>query len=1003
MAYPVNIRNIDEQMTYADNLFSQKHYRDAIDLLIPLEESVKKSTDPTLKFKFYSLLSVSLMHDNNFTKSIEFLEKSSMFNHLDLEDLICAANISAQELKDFNNTKKYARKALIKYHGNPNYENNVSLNKIGRLLYLLGTSYSISNDPFMATECLKTHSALNIREQTEINHDLTQRIESLNNINSTNSDSKTSELITINVVSDTVQRQTLNQLDEHAQIRAIESYGQITLDNLEGYLNNVLTLDSIYELNQDIYSSKRLLDKTIQNIIAANIVLTSHRGINLMVRLGRIYLSFKNNDEALEWLFMAKNRYFFIDGYDNTYLTLLNLIAKAYIDKDIFLSRLFIEEAIELFERRFGDIYENNSSEAHTLLNNYAYILQECNDLNNAENIYRHLLKECDKPNELKYILNNYGVLLSSEGRNAEAVYYYEQLDNVFPDISGLTNLIIAYIDNGELQKAELAFKQYIASSIVASINTWTKFTNYEIENLWNQYSFELYLSCNYFANRINSTHSLNYGFDATLFCKTLPFLYKSVMNSYANTCKRTNHQQLLNIMQHCKEDLIKINNPDTDNAYASHLKIEQLDDTIKRNLPSLFEKIMDAGITSKNISASLEEDEVAIEFFEFMDLSSDSIKLDYAAYIISHNNDAPVFVKIAPFQSLTSQITDIISDETELNRIYTDSNHTMYDTIWGKLIPFISNKKTIYYSTSGALSFINHNIIHDDRGIMLLNRFNLHRVSSTSQISKIKTTLTRDYTTSALFGNIDFEAHTPSMTLDGEKGSATFYSLNSMIDESELTRSGWIQLPNSNYEIKKINEIMNSVGLSTQLFEKKQANEKSFKKINGKSPDILHIATHGFTASKHQILENKHVSYTDHDRVLSFEGLLFSGANDVCQGLNLSENGNDGILTAEEISNMDLSGTKLVVLSACDTGKGFINLLGNVIGLQEAFKMAGVESILMSLWKVPDESTALLMTKFYEALLSGHNRHEALKIAMKKTKEMFPDPYYWGAFVILD
>ena len=64
---------------------------------------------------------------------------------------------------------------------------------------------------------------------------------------------------------------------------------------------------------------------------------------------------------------------------------------------------------------------------------------------------------------------------------------------------------------------------------------------------------------------------------------------------------------------------------------------------------------------------------------------------------------------------------------------------------------------------------------------------------------------------------------------------------------------------------------------------------------------------------------------------------------------------------------------------------------------------MAGTQSILMSLWKVPDESTALLMTKFYEALLNGHNRHEALKIARKKISEIYPDPYYWGAFVILD
>lgn len=175
-------------------------------------------------------------------------------------------------------------------------------------------------------------------------------------------------------------------------------------------------------------------------------------------------------------------------------------------------------------------------------------------------------------------------------------------------------------------------------------------------------------------------------------------------------------------------------------------------------------------------------------------------------------------------------------------------------------------------------------------------------------------------------------------------------------------------------------------------------------RKLDSQSPDIIHIATHGFSAYKHKkFKDNSHISYTEYDQTLSFEGLLLSGANNIWLGKQIPEHVEDGILTAEEISNMDLSGTKLVVLSACDTGKGSINLTGRVNGLQEAFKMAGVESIVMSLWQVPDESTSLLMKEFYEALFNGFNRHDALKIARKKVREIYPDPYYWGAFVILD
>lgn len=111
----------------------------------------------------------------------------------------------------------------------------------------------------------------------------------------------------------------------------------------------------------------------------------------------------------------------------------------------------------------------------------------------------------------------------------------------------------------------------------------------------------------------------------------------------------------------------------------------------------------------------------------------------------------------------------------------------------------------------------------------------------------------------------------------------------------------------------------------------------------------------------------------------------------------------NDGILTSSEISRLDLSTTDLVVLSACDTGKGVIDEINGVIGLQQAFKMAGVKTILMSLWPVPDKTTSILMTNFYNELLRGIEIHEALNKAVDNVRKLYPDPYYWSAFVLLD
>ena len=132
--------------------------------------------------------------------------------------------------------------------------------------------------------------------------------------------------------------------------------------------------------------------------------------------------------------------------------------------------------------------------------------------------------------------------------------------------------------------------------------------------------------------------------------------------------------------------------------------------------------------------------------------------------------------------------------------------------------------------------------------------------------------------------------------------------------------------------------------------------------------------------------------------------GLLLSGANESWESGKLAGDGQeDGILTAYEISQMNLSNTELVVLSACETGLGDVQGNEGVYGLQRAFKIAGAKYIIMSLWKVPDKQTADLMTRFYSHWIEqGQNIPEAFKAAQKEVREMDSDPYLWAGFVLL-
>jgi CHAT domain-containing protein len=186
------------------------------------------------------------------------------------------------------------------------------------------------------------------------------------------------------------------------------------------------------------------------------------------------------------------------------------------------------------------------------------------------------------------------------------------------------------------------------------------------------------------------------------------------------------------------------------------------------------------------------------------------------------------------------------------------------------------------------------------------------------------------------------------------------------------------------------------------------------------RSPRILHLATHGF------FLPDRPSDLDPEGRGLEFNfrdssgarnamarltgpmmenpmlrsGLALAGANTWLKAGKPPEEAEDGLLTAEDVSGLDLLATELVVHSACETGLGQVHVGEGVFGLRRAFVLAGANTLVMSLWKVPDEPTRELMESFYTRLMAGEGRSEALREAQLAMKAKYPDPFYWGAFV---
>jgi CHAT domain-containing protein len=223
---------------------------------------------------------------------------------------------------------------------------------------------------------------------------------------------------------------------------------------------------------------------------------------------------------------------------------------------------------------------------------------------------------------------------------------------------------------------------------------------------------------------------------------------------------------------------------------------------------------------------------------------------------------------------------------------------------------------------------------------------------------------------------------------------------------DSTLTRGVLFQdLPGTAQEVNSIGTTLSDAGWSTMMYTGLEATEQLIKGIE--SPDVLHIATHGFFLEDPEQQRRETIQMFGNDQPKNVEdpmlrsGLLLSGAENTYRGETLA-GGENGWLTSSEAASINLRGTQLVVMSACETGQGEATNGRGVFGLPRAIKAAGARTVIMSMWKVPDEQTKDLMTAFYSNWQSGMEKRAAFELAQQQIRATYPHPFYWGAFVMV-
>lgn len=434
--------------------------------------------------------------------------------------------------------------------------------------------------------------------------------------------------------------------------------------------------------------------------------------------------------------------------------------------------------------------------------------------------------------------------------------------------------------------------------------------------------------------------------------------------------------------------------NANADSILSVSRKISRLENLLTNRCKEYSDGTDFMDVDYDAVKHALGQNEVLIDFTDYI---SQTQGRKYAAYIINKVQGYPLLKALFAERQIDS--LGIVRPDMYYSEDYSED---VLKLLWVPLKENVSEGTTIYYVPSQLLFQISLESLPLPDGSLLGSHYHFVRLSSARELVKMKSNAIgcKD-DTAVLYGGLQYDVETTAMAEESKK-----YDLSNLFAiRGEIARGDSIfhDLQGTKEEIFKIENILKDNKWQVTPYMGKNGTEESFLDMNGKSPRLLHLATHGFYYTPNKAEDVDYLKgYTD---AMSLSGLVMSGGNAAWLGKQLPKGVLGGILTANDIARLDLSNTDMVVLSACQTGQGKATSEG-LYGLQRAFKKAGVGTIVMSLWNVSDKTTSEFMTTFYERLADkkhAWNKRKAFEEAKEIIRQKHPDPFHWAAFVMLD
>ncbi len=427
---------------------------------------------------------------------------------------------------------------------------------------------------------------------------------------------------------------------------------------------------------------------------------------------------------------------------------------------------------------------------------------------------------------------------------------------------------------------------------------------------------------------------------------------------------------------------------------------LEEKINTIEQQLSQQISSFKDNKneVTAAQVLDNLSPTESLVDFliYKDFDFKNRKFKEEQVIALVANKQNGVQLVKLGGLAPIAATIKTYRSNISRIRPIKL-SAQTLFQQLWAPLTPYLKNTETVYVVPDGSLHLLPFKALRDQGGLYLTEKWQLITLNSPRDIVLTKKS-DKTTTAAAIFAAPDFEDKNEQSTVTADIKAIYFSELPGTLKEGQQIEQLFIQKQSQS---------------SVKLFTKRQATEQQVMSLT--SPKILHLATHGFflkdNVKDNKTLERGLTLRSGQEAIaplfiqnpLARSGLAFAGANSGIKGYKRADDTN-GILTALEVLNLNLEGTDLVVLSACETGLGDIKVGEGVYSLNRSFQEAGAKMVLSTLWGVADDATGIFMRKFYYRFLNGESAQKAMQETQNEfmRDEQYSHPFFWAGFVMI-